>query len=165
MKPRIDLGPVFEPGKKYTLVISGQWPTLSGEPLGKDVTKTITATAPIPEALDPKAWKITPPADGKGPLTVAFGRPMDHPLLVRCLTVHDSAGKAVNGVVEPADQDRGWTFRPTTPWTAGTYTLRVDPVFEDVCGNRVGRPFEVDLLKPAPKEVKAERVDLPFAVR
>jgi hypothetical protein len=164
VKPRIDLGPVFEPGKKYTLVVSGKWPTLSGEPLGKDVTKTIAATAPIGDGLDPKAWKLTPPADGKGSLTITFARPMDHPLLARCLTVVDPAGGAVNGTGEPTDQDRGWTFRPATPWAPGAYTLRVDPVFEDVCGNRVGRPFEVDLLKPDHKEIKAERVELPFVV-
>jgi hypothetical protein len=164
VKPRIDLGPVFESGKKYTLVISGQWPTLSGEPLGKDETKEITATAPIPDALDPKAWKIKPPANAEGSLTIAFGRPMDHPLLTRCLTVLDSTGKAVSGIGEPVDQDRGWTFRPATAWLPGGYTLRIDPVLEDVCGNRVGRPFEVDLLKPAAIDPKTQRVELPFGV-
>jgi hypothetical protein len=145
-------------------VVNGKWPTLSGDPLGKDVTRRITTTAPISEALEPKAWKLKPPGDTKGSLTVAFGRPMDHPLLDRCLTVLRSDGQPVPGTGETTDQDRGWTFRPTAPWTAGTYTLRVGTILEDVCGNRIGRPFEVDLARPAPKEVKAEHVDLPFVV-
>jgi len=164
VRPRIDLGPVFEPGKKYTLVVSGKWPTLSGDRLGKDVTKPITAAAALDGALEPKSWTVTPPKGRDGALTVAFGRPMDHPLLARCLTVLKPDGEPLAGAGEPADQDRAWKFRPAAPWQPATYTLRVDPVLEDVCGNRVGRPFEVDLLRPAPKEVKAGPVDLPFVV-
>lgn len=164
VKPRIDLGPVFEAGKKYTLVVSGKWPTLDGTPLGADVRKPITAVDPIGTAIDLKGWKVTPPADPAGPLAVAFGRPLDHPILMRALSVVGPDGKPVAGKGAAADDDRAWKFRPTTPWSAGTYTLRVDMVLEDVCGNRIGTPFEVDLLRPAPKEVKTEHVDLPFTV-
>jgi len=164
VKPRIDLGPVFRQGKKYTLVVSGKWPTLSGAPLGADVTKAITASAPRNDALDPKTWTVTPPADPTRVLTVAFGRPMDHPVLLRTLTLLGPDEKPVEGAGESADQDRAWAFTPNGPWRPGTYTLRVDPVLEDVCGNRVGRPFEVDLLHDTPKDVKPAPVDIPFAV-
>lgn len=166
VKPRIDLGPVFEPGRKYTLVVSGKWPTLPGTPLGKDVTKAITATAPLNDALDSRTWKITPPTDVKGDVAIAFGRPMDHPLLMRCLTVVGPDGRPVSGTGTSSDNDRAWTFRPTVPWAAGKYTLHVDAVLEDVCGNRIGRPFEVDLLHPPPDPVqnKPRPVDLPFVV-
>jgi hypothetical protein len=166
VKPRIDLGPVFQQGKKYTLVVSGKWPTLAGAPLGDDVTKAITAVAPLNDALDPKAWKITPPNDSKASVTVAFRRPMDHPLLTRCLSVLGPDGQPVSGTGAANDNDRAWTFRPAAPWAPGKYTLHVEAVLEDVCGNRVGRPFEVDLLHPpaAPVEAKTRPVDLPFVV-
>lgn len=164
VKPRIDLGPVFEAGKKYTLVVSGKWPTLDGTPLGTDVRKSITAVDPVATAIDPKVWKVSAPADPAGPLAVAFRRPLDHPILMRALTVIGPDGKPVAGKAAAADEDRGWTFLPTAPWAPGAYTLRVDTVLEDVCGNRIGTPFEVDLLRPAPKEVKAEHVDLRFTV-
>jgi hypothetical protein len=83
---------------------------------------------------------------------------------MRALSVLGPDGKPVAGKTEATDDDRGWTFRPTARWTPGAYTLRVDTVLEDVCGNRIGRPFEVDLARPAPKEVKVEHVDLPFTV-
>ena len=35
---------------------------------------------------------------------------------------------------------------PTPPGLAGAYSLQVDTALEDVAGNRVGRPFEVDTL-------------------
>jgi hypothetical protein len=164
VKPRIDLGPVFEQGKKYTLVVSGKWPTLSGEPLGKDVTKAIAVIPAVTDALDPKVWRVTPPSDPKQALTVSFARPMDLPVLMRNLTVVGSDGQAVVGAWQSTDQDRGWTFRPAAHWSPGNYSVRAEAVLEDVCGNRVGRAFEVDLLKPAPKPVKAQTLDLPFVV-
>ncbi|HEX3150539.1 MAG TPA: hypothetical protein VHR66_20850 [Gemmataceae bacterium] len=164
VKPRIDLGPVFEQGKKYRLVVSGKWPTLSGEPLGKDVSKSITVGAAVTEALDPKVWRVTSPSDPKQTLTVSFGRPMDLPVLTRNLSVIGPDGQAVVGTWQPTDQDRGWSFRPAAHWSPGEYAVRAEAVLEDVCGNRVGRAFEVDLLKPAPKPIKAQALDIPFVV-
>jgi hypothetical protein len=119
--------------------------------------------APQPEGIDPKGWKVSAPADEAAPITVSFDRPLDHPILLRALTVVGPDGKPVAGKAEATNDDRGWAFRPAARWAAGEYKLRVHPVLEDVCGNRLGRPFEVDLARPAPKEVK-EPVDLPFTV-
>jgi len=163
VKPRIDLGPVFRQGTRYTMVVSGTWPTLDGTPLGKDIRKPISVVAPVAEGIDPKAWKVSAPADEASPLTVAFDRTMDHPILLRALTVLRPDGKPVAGKAETTNDDRGWSFRPTARWAPGTYNLRVDTILEDVSGNRLGRPFEIDLARPAPKEVK-EMVDLPFTV-
>jgi hypothetical protein len=88
---------------------------------------------------------------------------MDHPLLLRALTVVGPDGKPVAGKAEATDHDRGWSFRPAARWAPGEYNLRADTLLEDVSGNRLGRPFEIDLARPAPKEVK-EPVDLPFTV-
>ena len=164
VKPRIDLGPVFRAGKKYTLVVRGAWPDLNGRPLGNDLVRNVTVTDPISDAVDPKAWKVSPPSDAKGPLTVAFNRPMDRALLERSLTVLGPDGTQVPGTAEIPAGEKAWTFRPKAGWTNGTYKLRVDPVLEDVCGNAVGRPFEVDLLKPAKPAPRPEPVDLPFRI-
>lgn len=163
VKPRIDLGPVFRQGNRYTLVISGKWPTLDGTPLGDDVRKPITVTAPVAEGIDPKTWTLTAPPGGSTPLRVSFGRTMDHPILLRALTVLGPDGKAVAGKAAATENDRGWSFQPAGPWAPGTYRLRVDTLLEDVSGNRLGRPFEIDLAQPAPKEIK-EPVELPFTI-
>jgi hypothetical protein len=164
VKPQIDLGPVFRAGKKYTLVISGKWPDLDGRPLGDDVTRPLTIGPREADALDPKAWKFTPPAGERSSLALAFPRVMDHALLMRSLTVIGPDGREVPGSVEVTNAEKAWSFRPKAAWAAGEYKLRVDPVLEDVCGNRVGRPFEVDVSGKLPPEVKAEAVDLPFRV-
>jgi hypothetical protein len=164
VKPRIDLGPVFRQRNTYTLVVSGQWPTLDGGTLGKDVSKAITATAPQSAGIDPKDWKITPPTDTDGSLRVAFGYSLDYVILSRSLTVIGSDGQPVAGSAEPTDAEQGWKFRPAGRWSAGSYLLRVDTGLEDVSGNAVGRPFEVDLSRPPPKVIKVDHVDVPFTV-
>ena len=84
--------------------------------------------------------------------------------MARSLTVLGSDGQEIAGSAERADSEIAWKFRPERPWAAGNYVLRVNASLEDVCGNAVGRPFEIDLLRPAPKAVKAGDVDLPFIV-
>jgi hypothetical protein len=80
------------------------------------------------------------------------------------MSVVDADGKSVAGTGKSTDHDCGWSFRPSRTWPVGKYNLRVATILEDVCGNRIGQPFEVDLTRPTPKEVKAEFVDLPFTV-
>ena len=36
-------------------------------------------------------------------------------------------------------------FIPAEPWRPGEYQLLVDTVLEDLAGNHIGRPFDVDL--------------------
>jgi len=164
VKPRIDLGPVFRDGKKYTLVVSGKWPTLDGGQLGKDVTKVIAARAPRAAGIEPKDWKIAPPSDTNRTLRVNFGYPLDYVIVSRSLSVIGPDGQAVAGSGEPTDNEKGWKFNPEGRWSPGAYLLRVDTGLEDVSGNAVGRPFEVDLSRPRPKEIKASHVDIPFTV-
>lgn len=56
-------------------------------------------------------------------------------------------------------------FRPHGPWARGRYVLRADPVLEDICGNRLGRPFDID-RHPAPEtaDAMARPADLTFEV-
>jgi hypothetical protein len=164
VKPRIDLGPVFRQGRKYTLVVSGKWPTLDGGVLGKDISKAITATAPRAAGIEPKDWKISPPTDPESPLRVTFGYSLDYVILTRSLTVIGPDGQAVAGSGEPTDAEKAWRFQPKGRWSSGSYLLRVDTGLEDVSGNAVGRPFEVDLSRPSLKEIKASHVDVPFTV-
>jgi hypothetical protein len=164
VKPRIDLGPVFRQGHKYTLVVSGKWPTLDGDPLGDEFSRAITIAPPVADGIDPKAWKLSVPAGESAALRVGFGRPLDRVVLPRSLAVIGPDGRTVPGTSEPAECETAWTFRPAAKWAAGDYVLRVDTGLEDVCGNRIGRPFEVDLLRLPPKEIKADHVDLPFTV-
>jgi hypothetical protein len=165
LRPREELGPVLEAGKSYTLVINKDWPDAKDNPLKETYRKSFRAGSAVEEGLDTRTWKLEPPPAGKtAALTVTFPRPLDHALLERCLTVSDAAGKQVAGSVAVGEQETRWQFTPEKPWPAGEYQLVVDPVLEDLAGNRIGRPFEVDVFRPIPREVKAETVKVPFRV-
>jgi hypothetical protein len=60
--------------------------------------------------------------------------------------------------------EASWSFRPENPWRAGKYAVRVDRTLEDLAGNGVGRPFEVDVFQKVERRGAAEWVDVPFEV-
>ncbi len=163
VKPRLDLGPVFMDQGNYTLVVSGKWPTSDGRTLGKDFSKPIRVKPAISEGIDPKTWKLSSPVKLNDAVRIAFGRPIDHPLMMRCLTVIDSNGREVAGRGEEMLVGSGWSYFPKEPWKPGEYRVHVDSLIEDVCGNRIGQPFEIDLLKPMSKE-KPKDMELAFTV-
>ncbi len=165
LKPREELGPVLEAGKTYTLVIDRAWPDAEGKPLTEAYRKTFKALAPVNDPPAPKTWKLQPPAAaGVGPLVVTFPRPMDHALLQRSLTVTDARGKFVPGTVTITAAETRWEFRPRRPWAAGRYELSAETTLEDLAGNNLERPFEVDVFHPIQRRVKTRTVKLPFAV-
>jgi hypothetical protein len=165
LKPREESGPVLESGHKYTLIITAGWRDESDQPLEADFVKKFAAGPPIEKAIEPKEWKVLPPAAGtREPLAIEFPRPLDNALLERTIAVSDSTGKRLAGEVTIAKQERCWFFRPKQPWTAGKHELVIDTTLEDLAGNRIGRAFEVDELPPVEKFVATEFYRLPFEI-
>jgi hypothetical protein len=166
LKPREELGPTLEDGKEYTLVIDFQWEDAKGNPLKDSYRKTFKATAADDEPVDPKKWALqTPPAGKSEPLTVRFGEPLDHALLQRMLWVTDAKGQKVAGTIKVSEEETCWQFTPEQPWPAGTYQLVVDTALEDLAGNKVGEPFEVDVFKPIQKRIETKTVQREFQIR
>ncbi len=166
LKPREDLGPVLEEGKKYTLLIDRHWSDGNDEPLKESFKKTFRVVAPDDKQPDPKKWSLdAPAATTTKPLTVKLGKSLDHALLESKVWVEDNQGRRVSGSVEIAEKETVWRFQPKDGWKAGTYQLVVDKRLEDLAGNNVARPFEVDVEHPAEREVKTETVKIAFEVK
>ena len=166
LKPREDLGPVLEAGKKYTLVVDRSWTDAADNPLKETFRKSFTAGPAEEKALDVKTWQLTAPATGgRGPLTVVFPQPLDHALLHRLVWVEDERGHKVAGNLTVDDEEKRWRFVPSAGWMAGKYQLVADTRLEDLAGNSLERPFEVDVFRPVQREIKTRTVQLPFAVR
>src|SRR5581483_2512625 len=71
LKPREEVGPVFEAGKSYTLVVDAGWPDAAGNPPEEGYRKSFRAGPAEEKQPDIKNWKIQPPpANTKEPLTV-----------------------------------------------------------------------------------------------
>ncbi len=164
LKPREEEGPPLVAGRSYTLEIDGGWNDAEGVPLRETHRKKFTAVAAVETALDPTTWKLRAPGGERTAVTLSFPRSLDRALLERLVSVVDAAGKPVAGEVKVGPLEQTWEFVPTAAWKAGRYEVVVDPRLEDAVGNRVGRPFEVDLGKPATADAEGKAVRLSFTV-
>jgi hypothetical protein len=164
LRGREEEGPVLEAGKKYTLSIDKRWRDAAGQPLAANFEKRFTAGPPMEKALDTADWKIEPPPPGtKKPLVVRFPAPLDHALLQRMIDVV-SGGKPVAGQITIGDEEKTWQFTPDAAWRAGQYELAINKALEDLVGNRIGVPFELDQTRPVEQQIKVEIHRVAFVI-
>ena len=165
LKPREEEGPVLEEGKSYTLVVLQNWRDASGRPLKTEFRKRFRVMAPDERQPDIKRWRITAPKPGTTErLSVEFDEPLDHAMLHRVLQVRDSAGEQIPGEVFVDREETRWQFRPKQPWRKGAYRLVADATLEDLAGNSLGRPFEIDVFHPIERSVAQETMEAAFEV-
>jgi len=166
VKPLEDVGPALEEGREYTLSIDPAWKDANNQPLLLKFEKHFRVSAPDRSPPDPSAWKVTTPlANGREPVVVDFNESMDRALAQRLIIVTDSGGRPIDGQVELSAHERRWSFLPAKRWTTGPYRLVIGTTIEDLAGNNVGKPFEVDLFETTDRRLPGESVKLAFEVR
>lgn len=90
---------------------------------------------------------------------------MDHALAFRMIQVTFDNGQPLHGEVTLEDEERSWRFVPANPWRRGTHRLLVQTTIEDLAGNNIGKPFEVDLVETTQRSLTNSTVKLSFKVR
>jgi hypothetical protein len=159
------IGPPIAEGKRYTLVIDRDWPDARGAPLVASFRKIFRGGPAERNPPDPKQWRVTAPKSGTlDALVVEFPTPMNYPLLQRMIQVSNGRG-AVAGKVAVAREETEWRFTPREPWISGAYQLVVDTAIEDLAGNHVGQPFDIDTFKQVTQSITTQTVSVPFTVR
>ena len=98
-------------------------------------------------------------------MIVTFPDALDHGLLSRSLGVARAGGGVVTGVMRIDPGETRWNFTPDADWSAGAYELVVLGVLEDVAGNQIDKPFEVDMFKRIDTTSKPSERRLKFDVR
>src|SRR5262245_21958953 len=165
LKPREEFGPALEEGKEYALAISREWRDANGKPLEEAFRKSFRVIAPDDRVPDVKDWKITPPpAATVEPIVIRFPKPMDHALLQHCIWVLDPRGRKRPGTVTTRFQEIQFEFAPEDPWEVGKYQLVVDTNLEDLSGNNLRGPFEVDVFNKVDTKIQTETISIPFEV-
>ena len=163
--PLEEIGPALEAGKRFTLVIDKAWTDAAGNTLKKEFRKEFAVGPPDREPPDPARWAFTvPPPGTRDKLTVKFSEPMDDALARRLIHVK-STSSVVNGEVRLKDREQSWEFVPSQPWAAGTHQLVVQTTIEDLAGNNIGKPFEVDLFEGVQRRLTNSTVTLSFSVK
>lgn len=165
LKPREEDGPILESGKKYEVVVSKDWPDADGFPLKAEKRWKFTAGDPDDKPIDPEKWTIA--REVPGPLvTIEFaGKSLDHALVVRMVWVEGPDGKRMDLPVTMDGNQKSAAWGERGRWPKGKYKLVIDTRLEDVCGNRVGQAFEVDVLNPPTEKIKTKTVTREFEIK
>lgn len=164
----VEFGPILESGKQYKLVVSDKWKTEKGEKLEMDSTFYVRAIAPVFRQPKPHKWELNvsrkqvsiTPCWSWNPRIVDG---LDAMSFAKRITVRDAEGKNVPVI---ADGD-SLTVSPLEkkPFSLGKYQLVVDSKLENLAGNSVARPFNVDLEKNPDFKERTEPVFLDFEVK
>ena len=163
--PHREAGPPLEAGKSYTLAIDRGWPDANGIALKAGFEKSFRVGPPDHAPPDTGLWTLGPPVGAtRDPFVVEFPESFDQALLERVLTVATPTGKPIEGSLEVGAQEKSWAFTPADPWQTGDYLLIVETILEDLAGNMIGRPFEVDSFERVERSVTRETVQLRFSV-
>jgi len=158
--PQEEMGEVLTEGKTYTLVVDREMVDARGLPLAEPFRREFKVGPPIREGIDLKKWKLTLPAAGStSPLVIDFDRPLDYALLQHVFQI-----TGVSGSASITREETRWTFQPSQPWRAGRYDLVIDMALEDLAGNRIGRPFDVDLFDRVTERITTETTTLLFEI-
>jgi hypothetical protein len=164
--PREEVGPSLIAGQKYTLVVDAAWLDAQGNPLATPYRKEFRVAEPDETQPNPKNWKFTYPAAGsRQPLTIEFPESLDHAELHRVLEVIGPDGQLLPGQIEVDRHETRWRFTPEKNWQAGRHFLEAATILEDLAGNSIGRPFEVDQTVPIERTVPAETIRVPIEIR
>lgn len=166
VKPLEDIGPAIESGKRYTLHISRKWQDGRGVPLKTDHRKSFRVGPPDRSPPNPMSWHITRPTPGtRESLKIRFPESLDHALASRVIWIEDGNRNPVVGDVRLAKNETHWFLVPEKPWHPGRYHLRAELILEDLAGNSIGRPFEVDVFNRIDDGIKELPFGRPFDIR
>jgi len=165
VKPLEDIGPALQEGKHFTLGIDREWSDGRGDRLEAAYARSFRVVAPDRTPPDPQKWIVHPPvSNDRGLLMVDFGEAMDHALALRMIKVVDPESGTLSGTSSLADEERRWLFTPDLPWASGDYAIVVQTTIEDLAGNNIGKPFEVDLFEGVQRGLTHEFVRIAFRV-
>jgi hypothetical protein len=159
----VNEGPPLSAGARCRLEIDAFWRDAAGDLLAEPFSKTIQVAPPLRAPIDPAAWRLTAPGQAAAPLIVDFPAPLDAALALRALTVL-KGDEAVPGEARLEAGETRFVFQPQRGWTAGRHRLTADPVLEDIAGNRIGRPFDIDRKAPGGAAATARGAEIGFEI-
>ena len=190
----VEIGPILEMGKRYRLEVDGRWKTEQGSPLGKTVHHEFEALAPDDRSPTPSNWHLHFPWKSDSPNGGGVRLPPGSVVLVTREHLDPVSAAAAISVRKDqrsfpvkVTAGTGWTSQialdpthlhlviiPETSatsgdsaspgWTPGDYEILLDPRLEDLAGNSLARPFNLDLEAHPDFEERTEPVVIPFTM-
>lgn len=164
--PNKEVGPPLRAGNNYSLLVDGAFRDAHGNPIASNFKKYFKVGAADRQPPQAGSWKVKAPKAGtREAVAIEFPEPMDRALLEQLIAVRGAKDASVPGTLSIEREEKLWRFVPDQNWSARDYEIVYDTALEDLAGNRMGRPFDVDLFERVDREVKREIKRIRFAVR
>jgi hypothetical protein len=162
--PTTEIGPAVVEGKRYKLVVDRDWHDARGVGLVEAFEKNFRGGPSDRVPPEPKNWHVTAPKAGtREPLLIAFPKPMDYVLLQRTIGIF-SGSDEIPGKIAIDRNETEWRFTPLEAWKSGAYRITADNILEDISGNRLDRPFDVDTFETVTKHIVSNSTSIRFIV-
>ncbi|MEM9822155.1 MAG: Ig-like domain-containing protein [Bacteroidota bacterium] len=150
--PNQNVGSPMVNGQSYRLVVDHQWIDAKGNPLAQDYEQQWQVAPAHYQRIDWQRWQYEwPSPNSTDPLKIRFERPIDQAVLMKSFVLTDAANNQIAGHFESSENESVLQFYPQNAWAPGKYCLRIAASLEDVAGNNLNRPFDLDLLDSSTK--------------
>lgn len=157
-------GRALTPGSTYHLSIDAAAINQLG--CSSEYIKTFTVTEADYDKPDLSNWVISSPnTETRENLMIDFNAPIDHVSLAYRIRVKDSNNKSVAGSIDLGTNEQQWIFSPAKSWQNNIqYKVVVDPVLEDIAGNRITGLFDQPSLREESK-FQNQKIEIPIMLK
>ncbi|MEM9670059.1 MAG: hypothetical protein AAF950_14145 [Pseudomonadota bacterium] len=158
-------GNALEKDRRYNLTVGTGVLSADGCGMSAPFSKSFVATNADTASPSPMRWELQTPVSGsRDKLQVRLDGIHDHVSLAYRVRVQTLSGDQVAGRISVSIGESEWHFTPSTPWQDAEYSLVVDPLLEDVAGNRLNELFDAPSGQSG-YETTAATVIVPFSTR
>ncbi|HQZ29146.1 MAG: hypothetical protein KA250_03365 [Verrucomicrobiales bacterium] len=160
----VEIGPILEEGKRYRLEISSAWKSETGETLFPNGHHHPFSAGPADnDSPNPAQWKIESAPTGER-IPIKPGETLDVFSFQKRVTLVKRSDPQTALPCRIEFRPESFLLTPKERLAPGDYTLVIDPRLEDLAGNSIARPFNLDLEKQPDFKERTEPVILPFSV-
>lgn len=136
------IGPVFDMGKRYTLVVDSTLKDVYGRALHASATHTYTVVQDQKERIKISSVTAKVKSGTNEPISIHLNNAADHAAAVTGFSIVDNSEKEVRFTLVQNNTNK-LQLLPEQAWRPGRYRIVRTGRFYDCAGNRVNRLFEM----------------------
>lgn len=145
--PNLEDGSILHRGRRYQLQIDAALQDAQGRPLVQSFSKQFSTVDSDHQQPKLDEWKFECPKMGtRDPMVIRFGESLEHALASRGIQLQ-FAGRTLEGQFSLNEDESEIQFLPASDWQPGEYELQVDSYVEDLAGNSLRKPFEIEMIE------------------
>ena len=157
-----DIGPILEQGKRYRLEVAPDWEFEDGQGItgeDKDAVHFEFVAGPMDDE-QPKPANWTVEWLERRFIEIQTGEAVDPVSASKRIAFIHESGAQVKVLDVLAESERVVVY--SEDWKAGKYRMIIDPALEDLAGNSIARPFNLNLEKDPSFKERTESVTVEF---